>query len=281
MRNLNLHKFLLTLFVSTLLLQSCKDDSNLLVPTPPANASFSEEFDTTAAALSRGWKIINNSYPIGTNIWQNGGDVLNPIFNPYSQKGSYVGFIGTTFAATSAAKGVISNWLISPPTLLKNGDKIIFFTRSQREPAGGTDSTDWANRLQVRINPDGTNLLIGSVQNLYEQNVLITPPATMPVGGGNDNPGQFTKVLLDINSLQYEWHKNVPGVSAIDGRAYNANTNLQAYPTLWTRFEATVSGLNEPIMSRFAFRYFVIAGGNNGYASAIGIDKVEFKSSGY
>ena len=53
----------------------------------------------------------------------------------------------------------------------------------------------------------------------------------------------------------------------------------QAYPHVWTRFEATVSGLDAPTKGRFAFRYFTEEAGNNGRASSIGVDSVAYISS--
>ena len=54
-----------------------------------------------------------------------------------------------------------------------------------------------------------------------------------------------------------------------------------AYPSQWTRFEVTITGLDAPIKSRFAFRYYVTNGGSNGNASGIGIDSVAYKSVGH
>jgi hypothetical protein len=284
MRKLSLHRLLLLLSASIVLLSSCRDDSYLLDPEPAPSASFSEEFDSASAAFARGWKPINNSYPIGPNVWQNGGDVVSPVFSAFSQQGSYVGFIGATVNSSStppastpgllSPQGITSNWLLSPETLMVNGDKIVFYARSQILNAGGGDSTDWGNRLQVRLNPSGEDQMnVGNVKPLWEW--MFTTSTTEAF----DDPGAYTQSLLDINPAVHEWHKVVPGVSVIDGRAFNSNTNLLAFPTRWTRFEATVSGLDKPTMTRFAFRYFVPGGDpNNGFASAIGVDKVDFIS---
>jgi len=274
MRKLILHNFLFTGFLSVcalLFLSSCKDDSNLLQPAPVANQSFSEEFDSASAALGRGWKFINNSYPSGSNVWQNGGSAA-PVFEPFSQHGTFVGFLGATYESTSDPTGVISNWLISPPVMMQNGDKIVFYTRSQLSLLSATDSTDWANRLQVRINPHGTDYYMGSVQALWEW--MFTATTTF----GQDDPGNYDVSLLEINPDQIEYHTLVPTTSLVDGRAIDANTNLKAYPTRWTRYEATVHGLDKPTMSRFAFRYFIAGGGSNGFGTAVGIDKVNYIS---
>lgn len=280
MRKLILHKFLFTGVLSVcalLFLSSCKDDSYLLQPAPVADQSFSEEFDSATAALGRGWKFINNSYPAGSNVWQNGGSAA-PVFEPFSQHGTFVGFLGATYESTNdpGGVGVISNWLISPAITMQNGDKIVFYTRAQLAAQSATDSTDFANRLQVRINPHGTDYYMGTVQPLYEW--MFTPSPNF----GADDPGNYDIALLDINHDQLEYHTSAVGAttvtSLVDGRVYTATTNLKAYPVRWTRYEAKVSGLDKPTLGRFAFRYFVTGGGSAGYGTAVGIDKLEYIS---
>lgn len=274
MRKLILHKFFFTGVLSVcalLLLSSCKDDSYLLDPAPVPDQSFSEEFDSATAALGRGWKFINNSYPAGSNVWQNGGSAA-PIFEPFSQHGTFVGFLGATYESTSDPTGVISNWLISPAITMQNGDKIVFYTRSQLSFLSATDSTDWANRLQVRINPHGTDYYVGNVQPLWEW--MFTPTTVF----ATDDPGNYDVNLLEINPDQIEYHSLVPTTSLVDGRAIDANTNLKAYPIRWTRYEAKVIGLDKPTLGRFAFRYFIAGGGSNGFGTAVGIDKVDYIS---
>ncbi len=243
MRKTILSKLLIVSCVAVFIFYSCKDDSYLTRIPPVADQSFVEEFDTASAALSRGWKFINTSEPKGGGVWQDGGN-LYPWFNAYSNYGSLAGFIGADYTSTSAAQGTISNWLISPPVIMQNGDKIIFYTRAYQLFYNG-DTTDFGNSLQVRINTldDSTNVGKG-------------------LGFGN-----FTKSLLDINpNLVYSSILiQMPG----------------AYPTQWTRFEATVVGLNGPVKGRFAFRYFVTQGGSNGNGTGIGIDSVAYKSAGH
>jgi hypothetical protein len=201
---------------------SCKDDSYLTKITY-ADQSFVEEFDTASAALSRGWQFINTSNPKGGGVWQDGGSIP-PFFKAYSNKGSNAGFIGTDVTSTSAGSGTISNWLISPPLIMQNGDKIIFYTRAFQLFDGVSDTTDHGNSLQVRINPYNDNVNVG--------NGLVL--------------GDFTQGLLDINEGMI-WSSII-------------TPNPYAYPSQWTRFEVTVFGLNNPVRGRFAFRYFVIGG---------------------
>lgn len=244
MRKYILRKILIAVYLALFLFQSCKDDSYLTKIPPIPDQSFSEEFDTASAALSRGWQFINSSEPLGSSIWQNGG-AIPPFFNAFSNNGSNAGFVGADYLSTSADKGVISNWLISPPIIIQNGDKIIFYTRALQYPDGAGDTTDYGNSLQVRLN----------IRN--EQ---------LSVGTGAD-PGDFGKAVLVINPTQV-----FSSVLAPDPAAY---------PSQWTRFEAVVSGLDKSVKGRFAFRYFVKDGGSNGFGTGIGIDAVSYKSAGY
>ncbi len=175
-------------------MRSCKDDSYLTKIPPSADQSFKEEFDTATAALSRGWRFINVSEPVGSGIWQNGGSIP-PFFNAFSNNGSNAGFIGVDYLSTSAEKGTISNWMVSPPLLMQNGDKITFYTRALQQPYG-IDTTDFGNSVQLRLN---------------------TINADTNVGNGL-NPGNFTKTVLAINpQLIYS------SVLAPDPAAYPAN----------------------------------------------------------
>ena len=234
---------LLASFGLTFFLQSCRNDEYLAAPPAVPNQSFSEEFDTVSSALARGWQLSNASDPKGGGVWQQGGSV-NPWFSPYSSSGTYAGFIGADYTSTTADQGIISNWLVSPPVIMQNGDKIVFYTRGWVLPASATDSTDYANRLQVCINTAGTDVTTGK---------------------GLD-AGNFKTVLLDINPKYIEYHT--------DPSLYSP----QAYPGNWTRFEAMVFGLNGPTKGRFAFRYLVENGGYNGLGTGVAIDKVTYTS---
>jgi len=215
---------------------------------PLGDYSFTEEFDTASAAVARGWKFANVSDPIGPSIWQDGGGIP-PFFQSYSNNGTYAGFIGVDYQSTSAGAGLISNWLISPKTVLKNGDKIVFYTRALTYDPGYVvgDETDFANRLRVRFNKNGST-----------------------------DPASFTEGMLDINPGYKEWHKTAGTYNAV---VYSSADIAQAYPALWTRFEATISGLNQPVEGRFAFNYYVEDAGNAGRGSGIGIDRVSFVSA--
>ncbi|MEO5683022.1 MAG: choice-of-anchor J domain-containing protein [Chitinophagaceae bacterium] len=253
MRKNTLKHFLFPFSFIAVVFLSCGDDKYLTVAPPPPDVSFTQEFDSINAAYDKGWRYYNVSSPKGTGFWAQ-GLFNNPVvtgfpapipFPAWSSKGTYVGYIGADYTSTSAASGIISNWVVSPVTLIKAGDKIVFYTRGLLLPTATTDSTDYANRLQVRVNTynDGTN-----------------------VGTGTD-PGDFAKLILDINP-KYAF--------------YHSTTSLfdpTAYPSTWTRFEATVDNLPAPVNGRFAFRYFVEGGGSNGLGTAVAIDSVAYISA--
>src|SRR5688572_2342893 len=124
--------FILTVCVIT----ACRKDD--ATPVAPVNYSYTEEFDTLANALSRGWVAINNSRPLGTAGWLQGeygaGKFGNKGFSAASVSYSGQDFIVATSNATTEV-GVISAWMISPVTKMKDGDQISFFTRTYINPA--------------------------------------------------------------------------------------------------------------------------------------------------
>jgi hypothetical protein len=227
--------FSVVLFSISLL--SCKNDSYLLNPPPIKDQSFVEEFDTMQNAYNRGWRWLNRSKPIGVNNWGPGPGTA--LMMPYSSKGTNSGFAYATYDGTAGTNdGIISNWLVSPQLMMQNGDKIIFFTKTELtsdDPSG----RDFGARLQVRLNKDGDLL----------------------VGNGTDY-GSFTGLLLDINPKEEEYFAGSPSPTA--------------YPADWTRFEATVQGLTEPVKARFAFRYFLHNAGSNGAGLGVGVDSVAY-----
>jgi len=238
--------FLLASICILTLLQSCKDDSYLLTPPPVPDQSFVEEFDTAQSAYNRGWRFINRSELVGRTNWQNPTTLTGIPFISYSGTGN--GYLWADYQSTSGAAVTISNWAVSPELIMQNGDKIIFYTRTELL-FFNNDSTDFVNRMQVRLNKT----------------------TSLNCGDGID-PGDFTVPLLDINPFYYEFLKS----------AFNNPANplyqqaRQAYPHVWTRFEATVVGLNGPTKGRFAFRYFTEEAGNNGRGSSIGVDAVSY-----
>jgi hypothetical protein len=83
---------------------------------------------------------------------------------------------------------------------------------------------------------------------------MSTNGASTSVGTGTA-VGDYTTLLLSVNP----------------------SLVLGVYPTMWTQYTITISGLPAPTSGRIAFRYFVTGGGLNGTASDyIGIDQVDY-----
>ena len=227
--------FLVSLSAFSSALVSCKNDSYLADPAPIKDQSFVEEFDTMQNAYNRGWRWINRSTPIGVTNWGPGPGTVEML--AYSSKGTNTGLAYSNYLATNGSNnGIISNWLISPQVMMQNGDKIVFFTKSELWTSLGVD---FGARLQVNINKDGD----------------------LSVGDGED-PGKFDNILLDINPLEEVFDISAPSPTA--------------YPNDWTRFEATITGLSNPVKGRFAFRYYLHNAGANGQGNAVGIDSVAY-----
>ena len=153
-------------------LASCKDDAYLATAPPIPDQSFSEDFDSPGAATAAGWTFINASDPIGTGGWT--GPSFTSVIPLYNGSGYAYSFNTVAQGSpTYAVESTISNWIVSKPLWLQNGDKIVFYTNSLT-----LDITPTA--LQVRMNKknDGTNV------------------------GTGDDPGDFTELLLTVNPQQ-------------------------------------------------------------------------------
>lgn len=277
MRKRPLGYVLIGVCISLLFFTSCIEDKSVIPPTIAGN-SFTEEFDTVQAAINRGWHFLNHSNPLGRTWvtyaslgnfphrediiyspdWQQACDYYS--FDAYSSKSTRNGYLSSSWAANGnfpVPDGseydfwYINNWAISPIVNMKNGDKIVFYTRC-----------DTTARLQVRINKNNTD---------YKN-----------VGYTIDDAGDFNTLILDINPTAI---KTGP------------NSGPTAYPSAsWTRFEATIYGLEKPTQGRFAFRSLLNTGWDGNIwglspstvtedqifhrldISVLGIDKVQYIS---
>ncbi len=204
-----------------------------------ANAQFAlnESFNAPWTAAGAGWSAINLSAPASTNT---------PWFqgNP-AAFAAFVGgtnnYIANNFQQIPAnTAGGISSWLITPTLNLVNGAVLSFATR-----APGT-ATVYADRMQVRMSQAGTNTVIPT---------------------GTTSVGTFTTLMLDINPL----------LNTITTNSAVNNGTVNGYPAVWTVYNLTVTGVTGTVSGRFAFRYFVDDGGQNGANSDyIGLDEVKY-----
>lgn len=126
------------------------------------------------------------------------------------------------------------------PKLFLQNGDKISFYTLSHGSVGYGSNGSYGDRLQLRLNTFNTSDSIGTKST---------------------DVGHFTMPLLDINPL---YKVTSPG----------------DYPSVWTKYEATVTGLNQPDSGRFAIRYFVeLNGGANG--DELAIDKLQFTSAAH
>jgi hypothetical protein len=178
---------LLTVIVAGI--TACIKDAQPVTAKTPAvvSASFTEEFDDVGTLGNKGWVITNNSDNVGPEAWRQGryetankaSIVNNSVigFPAYSASKSPNDFISCDFYAGSGVSNM-SVWLISPVTTMKNGDQLIFYSRSAID-SGSYFLKYSIDRLQVRAN--------------------ITNPSAN-VGKDWTSTGDFPALWLDINA---------------------------------------------------------------------------------
>ena len=136
--------------------------------TPSATPSctpLSEGFNDITTLPGAGWVQTNHSGSIGTTNWFQGNSTVFP-----SQGGAADSYIGANFNNTTGTD-TISNWLLTPPVTLQNGETMSFWTRT-------VDAPTFPDRLQVRMSTNGSSSNVGTTAT---------------------DVGDFTTLLLDIN----------------------------------------------------------------------------------
>jgi hypothetical protein len=151
---------------------SCKKDSD------KSNTKIvREDFVDVFSLNSKGWVFKDNSAPYPATSWTQGYTGVDksgrPGFEAYSYKKdedeyAYAGYL--SLGSSDPVK--ISTWMITPIYEIKNGDKLIFYTRDA--------SPGFADRLQIRVNESDN---------------------TADAGSTATSVGKFTMLLKDINEL--------------------------------------------------------------------------------
>ena len=127
--------------------------------------------------------------------------------------------------------------------MLTDGNLISAWMLTKEVPISNGDKISFWTRTTDGTFPDRLEL------RLSEQG------SSQDVGNTPESIGDFTTLLLTINP------------NLLQG---------SAYPSIWTKYEATISGLTSPITGRFGFRYWVEDVENN--SEYIGIDDVVFQT---
>jgi subtilisin-like proprotein convertase family protein len=164
----------------------------------------------------------------------------------------------------SSPVGSVPTWIFGTATVLspaQNGTPNSYVLGNFNNVAGNNTISNW-------LFAPTTTLANGDQIVFYTRTVaapafpdrlqvrMSTNGASVNAGSTNTSVGDFTTLLLDIN----------PGLTAT------------GYPSTWTQFTATVSGLAAPVSGRIAFRYFVTSGGPAGANSDnVGIDNVTYQ----
>jgi len=244
-RTLSLLGFVLTIS-SVLILSSCSEEkaSSVVASSQPASLSYHEEFDSLQRAVDMGWKGVNLSNPLGEASWQQGSYIVNA-----TKGGPFVSSI-----ASHSYKASANEHAFVPYTC---GAGLSFLNCWLISPAlsmkNGDKVSFWTttsptisypDRMQVWLNPNNEST---------------------NVGRSDAETGDFTVKLVDINpTLSFSPYPT-------------------GYPTTWTKFEFTISGLPNgtiPQKHRVGFRYYVKNGGPSGSVSLeVGIDDFDFISN--
>ena len=243
-RTVSLFGFVLTIF-SLILISSCSEEkaAAIVESNQPASLSYHEEFDSMQRVIDLGWKGVNLSNPLGGDSWQQGSFIVNA-----TKGGPFISSIPSHSYKASANEHAFAPYTV--------GAGLSFINCWLVSPALSMKNGDvisfWTrtrspvsfpDRMQVWLNPNNEST---------------------NVGRSDLETGDFTVKLLDINpTLSFSPYPT-------------------GYPTTWTKFELTITGLPNgtiPQKHRVGFRYFVKNGGPSGAVSdEIAIDDFDFIS---
>ncbi len=160
--------------------------------------------------------------------------------------------------------GTIPTWIQGNPTIFpaQSGADTTYILGNYNNVSGANTISNWLF-TPVRTMSNGHTISFWTRTTtpgttVYPDRMqvrLSTNGSSVNVGATNTSVGDYTTLLLDIN----------PTLSTT------------GYPSVWTQYTATISGLAGPTAGRIAFRYFVTNGGPSGANSDnIGIDNVAY-----
>lgn len=159
--------------------------------------------------------------------------------------------------------GIEKGWITTGAVPPQSGSG---FLLSTWEASEGEVISAWAVSPEITVqNGDKVSFYTFSINeytdplDIYPDRLqlrLTTHPGDEMLSDDPYSVGTFNVNLVDVNPL-------LEGTEA-------------GYPSTWTKFEATISGLNKPVKGRIAFRYYVPGLPDNAYG--IGIDKLEYTS---
>mgnify|MGYP003147612552 CR=1 FL=1 len=144
---------------------------------------ISEGFEDVAG-LS-GYDFVNVGDAPGTNTW---GQPDGTVFESFDGDPGH--YVANNF--NSAGGSVINDFMILPAFTLNNGDYMTFYTRT-------VDASGFPDRLEVRINPDGSEVFPVDETDVGSWTQLLTEinPA-LDNGGYPEDWTQFTSTITDL-----------------------------------------------------------------------------------
>ncbi len=191
-----------------------------------------------------------------------GTDALNNLTEGFDAGSPAVSYTpsGWTQQNNSTVIG-ITPWSGGEPSIFppQSGSGYIF--ANYNSTTGTNDISNWLISPKLNLSNGATfTFWTHGVNNGYADRMQLrmsTNGASTNVGTAATDVGDFTTLLLDINPTLLP----------------------TGYPTVWTQYSVTISGLTGPTTGRIAFRYFVTNGGPTGTNSDfVGIDNVQYNS---
>lgn len=209
---------------------------------------FNFGFDGTVEAMdAAGWSRTNQSTPVTTTVWGNA-----------NYPGPAVVNLPTTGGNPFQDQAYVNGQMTPVPNGQAGGQNSFALVNFTSTSGVGTIS-NWlitptitvqngdVVSFYTRIGKFGAAAYADNLQLRMSTNGDFT---TNPTGGAT-GLGDFTTLLAEVNP----------------------SLDLVSYPTSWGQISATISGLTEPTVVKFAFRYYVTGGGPSGNNSdIIGID---------
>ena len=177
---------------------------SLLLAISATNAQnlVTENFDAIGnpPVLPAGWQSTNQSNPVGTTSWFQGGASAT-LFAGFN--GGQTGYIGANFNNTTGA-GTISNWLITPSIDVQNGDIVTFYTRKGTYAAVPTPLNTFPDRLEFRFSTNGEFTVnpstgINDVADFTNVPIEINP--TLALTGYPDSWTQFSYTVTGLTGV--------------------------------------------------------------------------------
>ena len=154
--------------------------------------AYTENFDSLTAMQAAGWVRINNSTNPGGS-WAQGDSSLFPSQNhAISNTGYLTAYLKADYLS-DLSSGTISNWLLSPPLTLSDGDTVSFWTRTQT--AAGP-----ADHLEVRLSTAGTSSDVGTTATSVGDftTTLVSVNPDLQAGG---YPATWTRYSATLSGI--------------------------------------------------------------------------------